>query len=59
MTKTGQHRYRIEVVTTRRTTGEQSTRALRAVLKALLRGFGYRCTSVERVPTAEPPDDDQ
>lgn len=46
---TGKHRYRLEIVFVGPTTTERSTRALRALLKSLLRSFGFRCTLVEPI----------
>lgn len=43
------HGFRIELTADHRLTHDEAIRALRAALKCLLRSYGLRCTSAERL----------
>jgi len=50
------HQYRLTIATEAGTTDDESQRALRACLKMMLRSYGIRCTSAERLDASD--DDD-
>ncbi len=52
------HRYRLDIATEPGVTDDESHRALRACLKMMLRSYGIKCTSAERLDASDDADTD-